>query len=141
MNANTTKIEYTTDIRVRYADTDKMGFVYNGKYLEYFEVGRAELMRSFGMAYTAFEKEGFFLPLIESHVNYKSPAYYDDLLQVQTTYYPEIKATIEFNYKIYSNNILVATGYTVHSFLNGKTKRPTRPPTFFIEALKKKKLI
>lgn len=135
------KLEHTSDIRVRYADTDKMGFVYNGKYLEYFEVGRSELMRSFGMPYTTFEKAGYFLPLIEAHVNFKSPAYYDDLLHVQTWFYPEIKATVEFIYNVFSNDILVATGYTIHTFLNEKTKRPTRPPSFFIESLKKMKLI
>lgn len=135
------KMEYTTNIRVRYADTDKMGFVYNGKYLEYFEVGRAELMRSYGLPYLAFEQAGYFLPLIESHVNYRSPAHYDDLIQLQAIYIPEISATVKFNYNAYVNDKLVATGYTVHSFMNAKTGNPTKPPAFFIDSLKKLKLI
>lgn len=136
-----TKLEYTTNIRVRYADTDKMGIVYNGKYLEYFEVGRAELMRSYGLPYVAFEKAGYFLPLVEAHVNYRTPAYYDDLVQIQAIYYPEIKATVKFNYKCFVNEEIVADGHTIHSFLNAKTRKPTRPPKFFIDSLRKMKLI
>ncbi|MBK7981513.1 MAG: acyl-CoA thioesterase [Ignavibacteriae bacterium] len=73
-------LSHTTSIRVRYADTDKMQFVYNGKYLEYFEVGRTELLRSCGLAYSELEKIGYQLPLIEAGLKYKMPAYYDDVL-------------------------------------------------------------
>ena len=85
------KFEHTTNIRVRYADTDKMGIVYNAEYLVYFEVGRAELMRHYGLPYTKFEEDGYLLPLVESYVQYFSPAHYDDLLQVN--------AILKFEYK------------------------------------------
>jgi acyl-CoA thioester hydrolase len=129
------KMQYTTNIRVRYADTDKMGFVYNGKYLEYFEVGRAELMRSYGLPYLAFEKAGYFLPLIEAHVNYHNPSHYDDLLQIQAIYYPEISAKVKFNYNVFVDDKLIADGYTIHSFMKAETGKPTRPPRFFIDLL------
>lgn len=129
-------IENTTQIRVRYADTDKMGIVYNGNYLAFFEVGRTELMRSRGLPYTEFEAEGYLLPLVESHVNYKAPAYYDDLLNVVATLDVDaITSTLKFNYSVFRNDIFIANGYTIHSFLKTETMRPVRPPKFFIEKL------
>ena len=65
-------LTYKTEIRVRYADTDQMQFVYNGKYLEFFEVGRTELLRSTGLSYKVVEKEGYQLPLVEAHLKYVS---------------------------------------------------------------------
>ena len=75
----------TTKVRVRYADTDKMQFVYNGKYLEYFEVGRTELLRSSGLPYSIIENQGYQLPLIKAELNFKKPAYYDDILNITAT--------------------------------------------------------
>jgi len=135
-------IENTTQIRVRYADTDKMGIVYNGNYLAFFEVGRTELMRSKGLAYTTFESEGYLLPLVESHVNYKAPAYYDDLLDIVATLDVDaITATLQFNYSIFCNGNFIADGYTKHSFLKQETMKPVRPPKFFIEKLQLLKII
>src|SRR5512147_3143405 len=79
-----TIIENLFEIRVRYADTDRMGIVYNGNYLTFFEIGRTELMRQHGLVYTELEKNGILLPLIESHVNYRQPAYYDNLLIIRS---------------------------------------------------------
>ncbi|PIS44167.1 MAG: acyl-CoA thioesterase, partial [Ignavibacteria bacterium CG08_land_8_20_14_0_20_37_9] len=77
-------LKHISTIRVRYADTDKMQFVYNGKYLEYFEVGRTELLRSLGLPYSEVEEQGYQLPVVEASVKYKSPAHYDDLLEIET---------------------------------------------------------
>ena len=74
----------------------KMGFVYNGVYLTYFEVGRTELMRAFALPYTEFEKNGYFLPLIESNVKYIAPAFYDDLLDIVAFLKTEYKPTVRF---------------------------------------------
>lgn len=128
-------IESTTEIRVRYAETDAMGFVYNGEYLAYFEVARCELMRQAGLPYSEFEKMGYYLPLVESHVEYKSPAYYDDLLHLQATMDFEMKPTIRINYNIFRDNTTIAKGYTVHSFLSVATKKPVKPPKAFIDAV------
>jgi len=132
-------LSFKTEIRVRYADTDQMQFVYNGKYLEYFEVGRTELIRNSGLSYSRVEKEGYQLPLIEAHVKYISAAYYDDLLVVEAFLkeIPSFKMKLE--YKIYrkGNNELVTEGYTEHIFVKKDTKKPVRPPQFFIDAIKK----
>lgn len=131
-------LEHTTQIRVRYADTDQMQFVYNGKYSEYFEVGRAEMMRSIGLPYYTMETYGYMLPLLELRVMYKNPAYYDDLLEVRA-FVREIPALkVHINYEIFRTHekILVAEGYTEHVFIKKENKKAVRPPDFFVNAIK-----
>ena len=131
-------LDFTTEIRVRYADTDQMQFVYNGKYPEYFEVGRAEMMRSIGLPYRILEMHGYMLPLLEVNVKYKNPAYYDDLLSVRA-FVPEIsklKVHIEYTIHRTEEKILVAEGYTEHVFMKKESKKAVRPPEFFINAIK-----
>jgi acyl-CoA thioester hydrolase len=129
-------IENVAFIRVRYADTDKMGVVYNGNYFTFFEVGRTELMRAYGLPYTSFETEGYILPLIEAHANYKNSAYYDDLLEVNAWLdINKIGATLRFEYEITFQDKIIANGYTLHSFVKKETMKPVRPPKFFIEMI------
>lgn len=138
MQLSNNKITFVTDVRVRYADTDKMGYVYNGTYLTYFEVGRCELMRHFGLPYSEFERQGYFLPLVEAYASYKNPAYYDDLLGVETTLdFKNINSTMRFDYRILKDVLIIAEGYTIHSFVKVGIKRPVKPPIFFIEKLNK----
>lgn len=129
----------TTSIRVRYADTDKMQFVYNGKYLEYFEVGRTELLRSTGLVYSVLEKEGFQLPLLEAGLKYKNPAFYDDVLLIEARIKELHTAKVYIEYEITreSDEKLIATGFTSHMFIRTENKKPTRPPQVYIDALKK----
>lgn len=132
-------LSHTTPIRVRYADTDKMQFVYNGKYLEYFEVGRTELLRNVGLPYSEIETEGYQLPLIEAGVKYKHPAHYDDVLLV-TAKLNELysaKVNIEYEIKREGDNSLIATGFTTHMFIRTENKKPTKPPQIYIDSLKK----
>lgn len=126
-----------TIIRVRYADTDKMEFVYNGKYLEYFEVGRTEMLRNCGLPYSELEKEGYQLPLVESNIKYKSPGKYDDLLEIEACLKKLKTAKIHIEYKIRRKNTneLIAEGFTDHVFIKVDTKKPTRPPKSYIDAL------
>ncbi len=127
---------HSSEIRVRYADTDKMGIVYNGTYLTYFEVGRTELMRSLDLPYIYFEQSGYLLPLIEAHLNFKTPAVYDDLLEVKTYLdFDKNSARIKFDYNIFKDKTTIAEGYTVHTFMNSVTRKPVRPPSFLIEGL------
>lgn len=129
----------TTEIRVRYADTDKMQFVYNGKYLEYFEVGRTELLRSAGLAYSDVEKSGYQLPLIEAGLKYFNPAVYDDVLQVQAIV-KELhspKVHIEYIVKRKGSEELIAEGFTTHVFIRIDTKKAVRPPKVYVDALTK----
>ncbi len=126
---------HTISIRVLYGHVDKMDFVYYGRYLEYFEHSRNELLRSLGLPYTEIESAGIKLPVIEAHVNYKSAARYDDLIEVKATI-PDIpKVRIRIEYEILNpQKKLLVTGYTIHSFLNHRN-RPTRVPTLIQQAL------
>ncbi len=131
-------ISNKTTIRVRYADTDKMQFVYNGKYLEYFEVGRAELLRSIGLPYSEVEKRGYQLPLIEAGLKYKQPAMYDELLEVEAINRELYSAKVHIDYVVSKKETgeIVAEGFTTHMFMNAESKKPTKPPQFYIDALK-----
>jgi len=131
-------LDFTTEIRVRYADTDQMQFVYNGKYPEYFEVVRTEMMRSIGLPYRTLEMHGYMLPLLEANVKYKNSAYYDDLLFVRS-FVPEmlsLKIHIEYTIHRTEQKILVAEGFTEHVFMKVDNKKVVRPPEFFIKAIR-----
>jgi acyl-CoA thioester hydrolase len=131
-------LSYTTGIRVRYADTDRMQIVWNGKYLEYFEVGRTEMLRFAGLIYSDLENAGYLLPVVESSVKHKSPATYDDLLSITTFVrdFPKLKIHIEYEIKNSTTGKLIATGFTDHVFLDKITKKVVRPPQFFIQTIK-----
>lgn len=130
--------KHTTEIRVRYADTDQMHYVYNGKYLEYFEVGRAEMMRHFGLPYKIIESKGYLLPLLEAFVKYVNPAYYDDILLVEAKVneLPKLKIQIDYSIKRKETGEIVAEGFTKHVFLNISSNKVVRPPGFFTDTLK-----
>lgn len=129
------------ELRVRYAETDKMKVVYNGNYLTYFEVGRTELLRSCGLPYPELEKAGFLLPVLEAHVVYKMSAVYDDLLSIHAAYKLERIPTIRIDYRITRSNgeihDEIATGYTIHPFVQAETMKPVRPPKVFFEAIER----
>lgn len=132
-------IKHTTSIRVRYADTDQMKFVYYGKFFEYFEQGRSDLLRGIGLPYSAIEEMGLILPVIEAHAAYKRAGRYDDLLNV-VTYFRDIPvARVRLDYEVFREGEpdLVADGYTIHSFVNAGTGKPTRAPAQFLEAVEK----
>lgn len=131
--------EHTFQIRVRYADTDKMGIVYNGNYLRFFEIGRTELMRSCGIPYKDLESHGFFLPLLEAKVEWKGTARYDDLLDIVTRFNPnEIASRIRFEYRVLHEGKEIAVGYTTHTFVRADGFRAVRPPKFFLDKLRKR---
>ncbi len=121
--------------RVRYADTDQMGYMYYGHYLRLFEIGRTELLRQSGVPYRQLEERGLLLPVLESHVWYYSPAFYDDLLTIETTYEPRYRATLRLDYRVRRMQEVLVEGYTVHSFVNKESRRAVRPPQWFFERL------
>ena len=131
--------KHFTELRVRYADTDQMRFAYNGKYFEYFEVGRTEMMREVGLPYEVIEKSGFFMPVIETKIHFFSPAFYDELLMIETRVekLPTVKVHIDHTIKAKERNIIICEGYVELAFLDAKTNRPTRAPKLFIDAVKK----
>ena len=126
----------TIHIRVRYAETDKMGVVYHANYLVWFEMGRCEMLRAIGRSYRELESAGIGLPVIEAHCEYKSPARYDDELVVQTTGKLLTPARVEFAYEISrpADTTLNAIGRTVHAAVD-RTGRPCRLPDYIRELL------
>jgi acyl-CoA thioester hydrolase len=124
-------------IRVRYGETDKMGIVYYGTYSLYYEVGRTDLMRKFGISYREMEEQGIQMPVIHMDCFYIKPAFYDDLIKVHT-YIKELpKSKIKFEYEIYnSENILINKASTTLIFLDSQTEKPTRAPLFFTDKIK-----
>ena len=93
-----------TKIRVRYAETDQMGVVYHANFAEYFEVGRVEWLREFGMSYKSMEESGVMLPVVNLNINYKKPAKYDELLTIKTTVNESPTFKIIFDYEVYNEN-------------------------------------
>jgi len=115
-------------IRVRYADTDKMGIVYYGTYPVYFEIGRSEYMREKGFVYRNFEEQGYHLVVVNLEVKYYNSATYDDLLIVRTSI-SELKSRgITFCYEIYKDGTLVVEGKTKHICTNSERKSSSMPP-------------
>jgi len=114
---------------VRYAETDKMGVVYYANFLVWFEVGRTDLLRHAGWSYREMEVEGFSLPVIEAHCEYKEPARYDDELEVRTGGDLLSPIRVQFTYEIVrpADEALLATGHTVHASLD-PSGRPRRLP-------------
>lgn len=114
-------------IRVRYAETDKMGVVYHANYLVWFEVGRTDLLRHSGWTYREMEGEGCSLPVIEAHCEYRQPARYDDDLLIRTRGTRLSPVRVRFDYQVVreADELLLAEGYTVHAGLdpNGKPRR------------------
>ncbi len=124
-----------TSIRVRYADTDTMGVVYYGTYPIYFEVGRAEYMRSKGFPYKKFEETGFHLVVVHLEAKYYNTAAYDDLLTVRTSI-AELKSRgLIFHYEIFRDGVLIVEGKTKHICTNSDKKTVVIPASLF-ETLK-----
>lgn len=127
--------KHTINIRVRYAETDKMGYVYYGNYATYFEVGRVELLRSLGISYRKLEEKGILLPVVNLNVDYIKPAFYDDNLTLETvlTDIPGVK--IVFDYKLKRGVEVLSKAQTTLVFLNADSGRPVKCPEEILIAL------
>ena len=124
-------------IRVRYAETDQMGYVYYGVYAQYFEVGRVELLRELGVTYRKLEEDGFLLPVSYMNVKYIKPALYDDVLRIKTSLTKSESSRLRFSYMIYnSKNDLINTAEVELVFVSKKSLKPCKPPAIFSDKLK-----
>jgi len=125
----------TSTLRVRYAETDKMGVVYHANYLVWFEVGRTDLLRGQGWTYRAMEESGILLPVIEVHCEYRRPARYDDEIEVRTTGRLLSAVRVEFTYEVVlaQDGTTAAVGVTRHAALT-PDGRPCRLPDRLREA-------
>jgi acyl-CoA thioester hydrolase len=129
---------YRTSIqlRVRYGETDRMGYAYYGNYAEYFEVARVEALRELGMSYRKMEDEGILLPVLDYYVKYIKPAYYDDLLKIVVMITEMPTARLKFEYKVYNeNNDLITKANTTLVFIDSKLNKPLAAPKEFSAVL------
>lgn len=137
-------IQFDTQVRVRYGEVDRMGFFYHSHYVELFDIGRTELMRSIGVSNFDIEESGIELPVCKVDIDYKIPALYDDLLTVKTSLKEIPKATIRFDYEVFrtpsgeteSLPDPIAKGYVVLAFMNKNTKKACRPSPLVLNAVK-----
>ena len=127
---------HRTLLRVTYADTDRMGFVYYAHYLRWFEIGRAEMIRSLGISYLEMEEAGVSLPVMEAQCRYLKPARYDDRIALETGVADLGRASVAFAYRVLrvGDEEPLALGRTEHCFL-GRDGRPVRPPPPIAEIL------
>jgi acyl-CoA thioester hydrolase len=116
-----------TQVTVRYAETDMMGIVYHANYLPWFEIGRTQLLKELGLPYRQLETEGYRLPVLEISAKYTRPALYDDVLTIVTYLREKPLIRIRLDYEIYRGEELLATGESVHAFVD-LAGRPVRPP-------------
>lgn len=109
-------MSFETRLRVRYAETDAMGFVYHSNYFVWFEVARTEMMRRLNRSYRDLEQEGLLLPAVQADCRFLNPAHYDDELRIVTDYVPEDGPRLHFRYQVYRDcdQALIAEGFTIH---------------------------
>ncbi len=123
-------------VRVRYADTDQMGYVYYGKYATFYEIGRVEAMRALGFSYRKLEEEGIMMPVLVNHSEYLHPARYDELLTIRTSINDLPTVRIRFDYTIENEqNECLHQGYTQLVFIRKESGKPCRVPQKIIELL------
>src|SRR3979409_808181 len=122
-------LSHDIEVRVRYAETDRMGLLHHANYLVYFEQGRTELLRQQGYTYKDLEDQGFLLVLTKVEVRYKKPAHYDDLLTLRTIVERKTSVRIDHRYEVYRDKDLVAEGGSTLACVD-RTGRPQALPEF-----------
>lgn len=129
--------EHTTKIRVRYGETDQMGYMYYGNYAEFFEVGRVEMLRSLGLTYSGMEASGIMMPVLEMKSKYLKPALYDEEITVKVIMDKMPGVKIHFRYDLYNEKEeLIHQAETLLVFVNMTTNRPCLPSSEFLDKLK-----
>jgi acyl-CoA thioester hydrolase len=127
-------IRSTSQVTVRYAETDMMGIVYHANYLPWFEIGRTTLLKEIGISYRRLEEEGYRLPVLEISAKYLRPAHYDDTVTIVTTLGEKPLLRIRLEYEVRRGEELLATGTSVHAFVD-REGRPVRPPPSIVERM------
>ncbi|MFT6167754.1 MAG: acyl-CoA thioester hydrolase [Vicingaceae bacterium] len=128
-------IKFKTTLRVRYSETDQMGFVYYGNYPQYLEIGRVDALKTVGISYRSMEESGYRLPVKDLIIKYYKAALYDDELVVTTQVKHMPTNKIIFDYEIHRGEDLIITAQTTLFFMDA-SKRACRPPKDFIEKMK-----
>ncbi|TYP91660.1 acyl-CoA thioester hydrolase [Fodinibius salinus] len=128
---------YTHTLRSRYGETDQMGYVYYGRYLEYFEESRTEMIRSLGFPYTELEELGVMLPVVHTEVDYKAPVFYDELMQIDVLLFDIPTVRLQTYYKVHTDrreqpHII---GNVDLCFMDEEDRKPCRAPGQFLDQL------
>ena len=124
---------FSIEIKVRYCETDQMGLVHHGSYINYFEEARIAWISNLGFSYSEMEKSGIILPVSKINVIYLRPAYFDDDLLVSVELAELPTSRLIFNYIIKKEEEVIVTGTTVLAFLNKETKKPVKCPDYMLE--------
>lgn len=128
---------HTTKIRVRYGETDQMGYMYYGNYAEFYEVGRVEMLRSLGMSYQEMEDSGIMMPVLELKCKYIKPAKYDQEITVKVIIDQMPGIRIHFRYELYNEaEELINLGETTLVFVDMEKNKPCLPPEQFLNKMK-----
>lgn len=129
--------EHSTKLRVRYGETDQMGYMYYGNYASFYEVGRVEMLRSLGLTYSGMEASGIMMPVVELNCRYLKPALYDEEITIRVIMEEKPRIRIHFKYELYNEKQeLINTGETLLVFINMQTNRPCIAPKDFLEKVK-----
>jgi acyl-CoA thioester hydrolase len=129
-------ISSVSEIRVRYAETDRMGFAHHGNYMAWFELARVDMMDDLGYPYKQMEDEGFLLPVLEVSVRYRKPVTFDDLVTIEAVMKEKATLRMRIDYLLRCRGKITAEGFTRHAFIN-RAGQPVRPPSRFRDLMKK----
>lgn len=125
-------------VRVRYNETDQMGYVHHANYALFYELGRTDMFRKLGLPYSELEARGVMLPVFSLNVNYLKPAFYDDKIIIKTYLRKMPKVKLIFDYEIFNEQgDLLNRGDTTLAFIKKESREIMRPPRFFIEVFEK----
>ncbi|MTI89293.1 MAG: acyl-CoA thioesterase [Balneolaceae bacterium] len=125
--------EYVHTLRSRYGETDRMGYVYYGRYLEYFEVARTEMIRSFGLSYREMEESGIMLPVIHAELEYRAPVLYDEEIHIKVMVFDRPAVRLQTYYEVTSGSKgqMHVLGQVSLCFMDAESRRPCRAPSEF----------
>lgn len=128
---------YSHYLRSRYSETDKMGYVYYGRYLEFFEVARTEMIRDLGLPYKELEDQGILLPVVYAEAGYHAPVFYDEEMEIRVSIHEPPLARLDTWYNVFTTRQTVphVTGRVTLAFIDAATRRPRRAPAHFIDRL------
>lgn len=131
---------YTHTLRSRYGETDQMGYVYYGRYPEFFEVARTEMLRSVGLSYSKMEADGIMLPVISMEIDYKSPVYYDEKMRINVMLFEKPLVKLHTYYKIFTDRQTREhiRGKVSLCFMKSSSRRPTKAPVRMLDKLNNK---
>jgi acyl-CoA thioester hydrolase len=126
---------FSTDLTVRFAETDAQGVAHNSNYLVWFEVARIAYLAEYAGGYSAIREQGLESLVLESHVRFRQPATFDDRLTIHTRVGELRGARFRFDYEITRNGDVIADGWTSHACVDARTLRPTRIPQTLADAI------